>query len=71
MGEKVHFMKFHLKFLRIKLRVHAISLNLLEFCVRTFFNFFFEKVVGGHYSPTLCSREMDDQCQESHYTWHI
>jgi hypothetical protein len=32
---------------------------------------FFEEIFGGHSSSTLCFREMDDQCQESHYTWHI
>jgi hypothetical protein len=40
MGDKVHFMKLHLKFLRRKLFVCVISLNLLKFCVGTFFKFF-------------------------------
>jgi hypothetical protein len=73
MGERVHFIKLDLKFLRRKLLVHVISLNLLEFCVNTFFKefFFFEEIFGGHYYKTLCFREMDDQCQESNYIWHI
>jgi hypothetical protein len=39
LGEKVHFMKLHLKFLRRRWLVHVACLNLLEYCVDTFFKF--------------------------------
>jgi hypothetical protein len=43
MRDKVHFMKLHLKFLKRKLLVYVICLNLLEYYVCTFFKFFLKK----------------------------
>ena len=66
-GRETPFDEVTLEFLEKKATCTCNMFEFVRILCMHILHVFFEEIFGG-YSPTLCFREMDNQCQESHYT---